>query len=222
MKRFAILATAAALMLAGCETQNAYTDESQTSNATKGAVIGGLGGAAIGALTHTSGKGAGKNALIGGAIGAIAGGLVGNYMDNQEAEMRQRLRSRGVRVARVGDDIVLEMRNDILFELNSADLSPEAVSTIGAVADVLRHYDKTLIEVGGYTDTTGSDRYNQDLSQRRAESVANVLADDGVNPARISPRGYGETQLKIPTGDGVNEPRNRRVEIRIVPHTAEG
>lgn len=222
MKRFAILATAVALMLAGCETQNAYTDESQTSNATKGAVIGGLGGAAIGALTHTHGKGAGKNALIGGAIGAIAGGLVGNYMDNQEAELRQRLRSRGVRVARVGDDIVLEMRNDILFELNSADLSPGSVSTISAVAEVLSHYDKTLIEVGGYTDTTGSDRYNLDLSQRRAESVATVLADDGVNPARISPRGYGETNLKIPTGDGVNEPRNRRVEIRIVPHTVEG
>lgn len=222
MKRFAILAAVTALTLTGCETQNAYTDEPQTSNATKGAVIGALGGAAIGALTHTSGHGAGKNALIGGAIGAIAGGLVGNYMDNQEAELRQRLRSRGVRVARIGDDIVLEMRNDILFEVNSTDLSPGSVSTIGAVADVLRHYDKTLIEVDGYTDTTGSDQYNLDLSQRRAESVANVLADDGVNPARLSPRGFGETHLKVPTGDNVNEPRNRRVEIRIVPHTAEG
>lgn len=221
MKRFVLLAAAAALMLAGCQTQNAYTGEQQTSKATQGAVIGGLGGAAIGALTHTHGRGAGKNALIGGAIGALAGGLVGNYMDNQEAELRQRLRSSGVRVARVGDDIVLELRNDILFELNSTDLSPRAVRTIDAVAEVLKHYDKTLIEVNGYTDTTGSADYNGKLSQARAESVANVLVDDGINAARISPRGYGETHLKIPTGDNVDEPRNRRVEIRIVPHTAQ-
>lgn len=220
MRRFVLVAAAAALLLAGCQTQNAYTGEPQTSNATRGAVIGGAAGAAIGALTHTHGRGAGKNALIGGAIGAIAGGLVGNYMDNQEADLRRRLRSSGVRVARVGDDIVLEMRNDIVFAKNSSDLSPRAIRTIDAVAEVLNHYDRTLINVNGFTDTTGSAEYNGRLSQARAEAVANVLVDDGINPARISPRGFGETHLKIPTGDNVDEPRNRRVEIRIVPHTA--
>lgn len=221
MKRFAILAAAMALLLAGCQTQNAYTGEQQTSKATQGAVIGGVAGAAIGALTHTHGRGAGKNALIGGAIGAIAGGLVGNYMDNQEAELRRDLRASGVSVRRVGDDIVLVMRNDILFQLNSHDLSGRALRTIDAVAKVLNHYDKTLINVNGFTDTTGTYDYNMRLSQKRAEAVANVLVDDGVNPARISPRGFGETHLAVPTGDNVNEPRNRRVEIRIVPHTAQ-
>lgn len=221
MKRFAIFTVAAALLLAGCQTRNAYTDEPQTSKTAQGALIGGAAGAALGALTHTHGKGAGKNALIGGAVGAIAGGLVGNYMDNQEADLRNRLRASGVRVARVGDDIVLEMRDDILFQLNSTDLSPSAVRTIDAVAEVLAHYDRTLIDVNGYTDTTGSEDYNLRLSQHRAEAVADVLVNDGINPARISPRGYGETHLRVPTGNNVNEPRNRRVEIRIVPHTAQ-
>lgn len=219
MKKIFVLA-AAALLLAGCETQNAYTGDSQYSNTTKGAVIGGAGGAAIGALTHTRGHQAGKNALIGGAIGALAGGLVGNYMDKQEAELRQRLRASGVSVSRVGDDIVLNMRNDILFDVNSADVSSRADNTLGAVADVLRHYDKTLINVNGYTDTTGSEQHNLDLSQRRAEHVADILVNNGINPQRISPRGFGETDLKVRTGNNVNEPRNRRVEIRIVPHTA--
>lgn len=219
MKKILAL-TAAALLLAGCQTQNAYTGESQYSDATKGAVIGGAAGAAIGALTHTRGHQAGKNALIGGAIGALAGGLVGNYMDRQEAELRNRLRASGVSVSRVGDDIVLNMRNDILFDVDSAQVSNRAYNTINAVADVLRHYDKTLINVNGYTDTTGSDQHNLDLSQRRAEHVADILVDGGVNPRRISPRGFGETHLKIRTGDNVNEPRNRRVEIRIVPNTA--
>ncbi len=156
MKKFAILAAAMALLLAGCQTQNAYTGEQQTSKATQGAVIGAVAGAALGALTHTHGRGAGKNALIGGAIGALAGGLVGNYMDNQEADLRRELRSSGVSVRRVGDDIVLVMRNDILFQTNSSDLSPSAVRTIDDVARVLQHYDRTLINVNGYTDTTGS------------------------------------------------------------------
>lgn len=220
MTRFAILALGVVLVLAGCQTRNAYTGAPQTSKATQGAVIGGAVGATAGALSHTRGRGAGKNAIIGGAIGMIAGGLVGNYMDNQEAELRQRLRSRGVSVRRVGDDIVLVMRNDILFQLNSTDLSQSAIRTVDAVAQVLRHYSKTLIQVNGYTDTTGKAAYNLKLSQARAEAVANVLVDDGINAARISPRGFGETHLRVPTGDNVNEPRNRRVEIRIVPHTA--
>lgn len=220
MKRFAILAAAVALLLAGCQTQNPYTGEQQTSNATTGALIGGAAGAAIGALTHTHGKGAGKNALIGGAIGALAGGLVGHYMDNQEADLRRELHASGVSVRRVGNDIVLVMRDSILFQTSSSDLSPSAVRTIDAVAKVLHHYDRTLINVNGYTDTTGSYDYNLKLSQKRAESVADVLVNDGINPARISPRGFGETHLAVPTGNNVNEPRNRRVEIRIVPHTA--
>jgi outer membrane protein OmpA-like peptidoglycan-associated protein len=220
MKRFAILVVAMALGLAGCQTENAYTGEQQTSNATQGAAIGAVAGAALGALTHTHGKGAGKNALIGGAVGALAGGLVGNYMDNQETELRQQLRASGVSVRRLGNEIVLVMRDSILFQTNSFQLSGHALRTVDAVSRVLNHYDRTLINVNGYTDTTGAPDYNLKLSRKRAEAVADVLVDDGVNPRRISPRGYGETHLAVPTGDNVDEPRNRRVEIHIVPHTA--
>jgi len=221
MRLLTILATTAAIALAGCQTTDPYTGEQKTSHATRGAVLGGLIGAAAGALTNTgSGKQATKNALIGAGIGALAGGAVGNYMDRQEATLRDRLRGSGVSVTRVGNDIVLNMQNDILFALDSTELSYRAVDTIRSVAIVLEEFNQSSVEVNGHTDTTGSHDYNQRLSYARAGAVADVLADNGVVPARIIVQGFGETRLKVPTPDGVNEPRNRRVEIRIVPHMA--
>jgi len=212
MTRFAIFA-AAALILAACQTERPYRGEYPRPAPPAG-----------GAPTRAPGGTAAPHVRVApasGPVAVLAGGQVGPYMDNQEAELRQRLRGTGVRVARVGDVIALVMRNDVLFASDGTALSHPALRTIDAVGEVLRHYDKTLIEVNGYTDTTGRDDYNLKLSQRRAEAVADVMVDDGVNPARISPRGFGETQLRVPTGDNVNEPRNRRVEIRIVPHTAQ-
>ena len=211
MTRFAIFA-AAALILAACQTERPYRGEYQPPVPRGGKETSSPG---------ISAPPRGRVAPASGPIAVLAGGQAGRYMDEQEAELRQRLRGSGVRVARVGDVIMLVMRNDILFAGNGADLSRPALRTVDAVGGVLRHYDRTLIEVNGYTDTTGKDTYNLKLSQRRAEAVADVLVDDGINPARISPRGFGETHLRIPTGDNVNEPRNRRVEIRIVPHTAQ-
>lgn len=211
MTRFAIFA-AAALILAGCQTERPYRGEYHPPVPRGGKKTSSPG---ISAPPRV------RVAPANGPIAVLAGGQAGRYMDEQEAELRRRLRGSGVRVARVGDVIMLVMRNDILFAGNGADLSRLALRTVDAVGGVLRRYDRTLIEVNGYTDTTGKDTYNLKLSQRRAEAVADVLADDGINPARISPRGFGETQLRIPTGDNVNEPRNRRVEIRIVPHTAQ-
>ena len=105
------LAALCAVLLTGCQTQNAYTDQTQTSNATRGAVIGGLAGAAIGALSNP--RDATENALIGGAIGAVAGGVIGNQMDRQEAELRQQLRQAGVSVTRQGNNIYLNMQDEI-------------------------------------------------------------------------------------------------------------
>lgn len=210
MKRLAVFA-AAALLLAGCGARSPYT----------GAL--GPDGSAIPAESGNAPAHARPRApRAAGPVGVIATNQASRYMDNQESELRERLRTSGVRVARQGDDIVLEMQSDILFSAGSLKLSPPAIRTVDAVAQVLSDYDKTLIEVNGYTDTTGSDRYNMKLSQHRAEMVADVLVDDGINPARISPRGFGETHLRVPTGDNVNEPRNRRVEIRIVPHRGRG
>ena len=204
-----------AMALAGCQTTNPYTGEQQTSNATRGAVIGAAGGAVVGALTNRNQ--AGRNALIGAGIGALAGGLVGNYMDNQEAELRDRLRASGVSVSRVGDNIYLNMENDILFDTGSAFLNAEAINIINSVAVVLTEYRQTYVNVNGYADTVGTRAFNQTLSQQRAEGVADTLVRGGVEPVRITPRGYGETNLAVPTADGVDEPRNRRVEIVLEP-----
>jgi outer membrane protein OmpA-like peptidoglycan-associated protein len=151
----------------------------------------------------------------------LAENNVGSYMDDQEKALRQRMRGTGIRVSRVGDDMMLILPSDILYAAGGSSLSARATRTIDAIAEVLRHFDKTLVEVNGYTDTTGTPEQNMKLSQARAEGVADVLVSDGVNAARISPRGYGETNLRVPTGDNANEPRNRRVEIRIVPHVGK-
>ena len=122
MRRHAMIAVALATSFAaaGCQTEDAYTGEKKTSNATKGAVIGAAGGAAIGALTNKNQRG--KNALIGAGIGAAAGGGVGYYMDRQEEELRKELRAAGVSVERHGDTISLNMQNDILFGVGSSQL----------------------------------------------------------------------------------------------------
>ena len=221
MKKFSTKIIVVALMgsfaLAGCQTENAYTGEKQTSNATRGAVIGAIGGALLGALTHTRGKGAGKNALIGAGVGAIAGVAVGSYMDKQEAELRDKLRAAGVSVTRDGNNIILNMQNDILFDTGSAVLSQDAQQIVRQVANVLKEFKQTYVNVNGFTDTTGSNELNDRLSQSRAEAVADRLSFFGVQAQRISPQGFGEHDLKIQTGDNVNEPRNRRVEIVLEP-----
>jgi outer membrane protein OmpA-like peptidoglycan-associated protein len=206
MKHVAILA-AALLFLAGCETPRPDMREPSVTPP-------------VAPQARTDhGHGAARS-VARGPVRMLASREVDDYMDRQEDDLRRRLRGSGVRVARIGNDIVVEMRNDVLFARNSSDLSPAALGTVDVVAGVLRRYDRTLVEVNGYTDTTGTPEYNGRLSQHRAEAVANVLVDDGVNPARISPRGFGETHLLIPTGDNVDEPRNRRVQIRVVPHAA--
>lgn len=210
-----VLALAASFVAAGCQTQDAYTDEKKTSNATKGAVIGAVGGAAVGALTNKNQRG--KNALIGAGIGAAVGGGIGYYMDRQEEELRKELRSAGVSVERRGDTIALNMQNDILFGVGSSQLESRAQEVLRAVAIVLKKYDDTKVNVHGFTDTSGARARNEELSQQRAAAVADTLAKNGVQKGRLSIRGMGETNLKVATADGINEARNRRVEILLEP-----
>lgn len=213
MHRYAIATMAAGLLLAGCQSRPPHADYPPAPPPAGGPQR-------TGAAPATPPPA--RSVVLGGPVGVIAAAQVGGYMDNQERDLRARLRASGVRVARIGNDIVLMMQDDIVFQPHTTSLSRRALQTLDEVAGVLRQYGKTLIEVNGYTDTTGSDAYNLRLSQRRAESVADVLVDDGINAARISPRGFGESHLAVPTGNNVDEPRNRRMEIRIVPHVAEG
>jgi outer membrane protein OmpA-like peptidoglycan-associated protein len=221
MRKAIALVIAAAFALGACQTQDPYTGEQKTSHATRGAIFGALGGAAIGALTNTSsGKQAARNALIGAGIGALAGGAIGGYMDQQEAELRQRLRAAGVSVQRQGNNIVLVMASDITFPVDGDQVNPQFYQTLAAVGEVLAEYNKTTIEVSGHTDSTGSNQYNQDLSQRRANAVAYILAQNGVMPQRMYVIGLGETRPVASNANAAGRAKNRRVEIQIIPLTS--
>lgn len=211
------IVAAAALALAGCQTQNPYTGEEQTSHATRGAILGALGGAAIGALTNTSsGKQAARNALIGAGIGALAGAAIGHYMDQQERNLRERLAGSGVGVTRVSQDrILLNFPADLTFDFDRDSVKSQFVPTLRDVAGVLRDYPQTTIDVLGHADSVGSDAYNQDLSERRAMNVSSVLIQSGVIRQRIIVTGYGESQPIADNSTDSGRARNRRVEVMI-------
>jgi outer membrane protein OmpA-like peptidoglycan-associated protein len=103
----------------------------------------------------------------------------------------------------------------VFFDWDKASLTDRARSIIKEAADNSTHVQYTRIDVNGYTDTSGTPQYNQGLSVRRAQAVAGELVRDGVPQGSIGIQGFGETHLLVPTGAGVREPQNRRVEIII-------
>ena len=205
--------------ISACSTVNPYTREQQTSKAAKGAGIGAAAGAVVGLLTKGDKL---QNALIGAGVGAIAGGGVGYYMDVQEAKLRQQLEGTGVSVTRMGDNITLNMPSSITFALNSADLNAQFYNALNGVTMVLKEYNKTVIEVAGHTDSSGSDQYNMQLSERRAQSVASYLSSQGVQSSRLMTVGAGETRPVASNDTEQGRSANRRVEMTIVPVTTKG
>lgn len=221
VNRFMKVAVTAAVLIgvAACTTTNPYTREQQTSKVVKGAGIGAAAGAVVGLLTKGDKL---QNALIGAGVGALAGGGVGYYMDVQEAKLRQRLEGTGVSVTRMGDNITLNMPSNITFALNSADLNGQFFTALDGVSMVLKEYDKTVVEVAGHTDSSGSDQYNQALSQRRAQSVSGYLSSHGVKGQRLMPVGAGEAHPVASNDSETGRSQNRRVELTIVPITKQG
>src|SRR5210317_424782 len=216
-----ILAMATAMVfVSGCQTLDPYTREEKTSSATKGALIGAAAGAVVGLISGDDAVERRQHALIGAGIGALAGGSIGYYMDKQEAELRRELEGTGVSVVRRGDNITLNMPGNVTFATNSADLSPDFFGVLNSVGKVLSEFDQTVVEVAGHTDSTGSDEYNQSLSERRAGSVAAYLQSQGVIPARLITVGMGETRPVSDNGTTGGRQLNRRVEITMVPITA--
>jgi len=209
---------AVSLSMTGCSTINPYTGEKETSKATKGAAIGGALGAILGAATASKGHRT-ENALIAGGIGAIAGGGAGYYMDVQDAKLRQKLEGTGVRVAREGNNIHLIMPGDVTFATGSADLNSRFFDVLDSVALVLQEYKSTLVTVAGYTDNTGSDDFNQKLSERRASTVAMYLHGRGVVQERLAAIGYGEQHPVAGNNNAEGRAKNRRVEITLEPIT---
>jgi outer membrane protein OmpA-like peptidoglycan-associated protein len=207
-------------LAAGCQTTDPYTGETKTSSATYGALIGAGAGAAVGMISGRDAKQRRQRALIGAGVGALAGGAVGAYMDQQEDEIRKVMRDSGVTVTRRGDDIILNMPGNITFRTDSADLNSQFYKVLDGVAQVAKKYDKTIIEVAGHTDSTGTSEYNRALSQRRAGSVADYLVTRGVAQARLMTAAGGEDHPIASNATDQGRAANRRVEVTLSPLTA--
>src|SRR5262245_43731498 len=204
---------AAAVTLAGCETVNPYTGETQTSKAAKGAGIGAATGAVVGLITGDDAKERRERALIGAGVGALAGGSIGYYMDVQEAKLRQQLQGTGVSVTR-------KMPGNVTCKTDSSDLNASFFKVLDSVGLVLKEYNKTIVEVAGHTDSTGAAEYNQSLSERRAQTVASYLSSKGVMDQRIITVGAGETHPVATNDTPEGRQLNRRVELTLAPITA--
>ena len=219
MLRKIAFAAMAATFLAGCST-DPYTGERKISNtavgATAGALLGTATGLVIGKTTSASTR---KSRLIGAGLGALAGGGVGLYMDHQESRLRARLQGTGVSVTRVGDDIILNMPSNITFDTDQSAIKPQFFETLNSVAIVLQEFNRTLVDVTGHTDSTGTPQHNQRLSEARAGSVAEYLIAQGNNPNRFQAIGMGQNDPIASNTTPEGRAQNRRVEIKIVPLT---
>jgi outer membrane protein OmpA-like peptidoglycan-associated protein len=206
---FAIVLAAAFLMMS-------VLASAQSTEPRKGGVIGAAAGGVVGGLIGNKvGKkhGTAKGAIIGAVVGGAAGAAIGRYMDKQAAELQRDLA--GAKVERVGEGIKITFDSGILFNTNSASLSSAARTNIDNLSQTLKKYKDTNILIEGHTDATGSDAYNQSLSERRAYSVRNYTASHGVAAERITTQGYGESQPVAENTTVSGKQANRRVEVAI-------
>lgn len=206
------VAAVAIVTLAGCAADD------PNRRAKTGAAVGAL----IGAVLGNQAKDQKKKRLLGAAVGAVAGYAVGSYMDKQQAELEQQLQAEQaadvLRIQRLGDDsLQVGVASEATFDVDRADLKAQSLNTFGKIAGVLKTYDKTVIHVVGHTDSTGSDQYNQGLSERRAASVSNYLIQAGVPADRVVAEGRGEREPRATNSTGEGRRMNRRVDIVIKP-----
>ena len=214
MKRKAIGILALTVAVTGCAQPMTRTQKGAAVGTGVGAAVGAGLGQAIGRDTSSTLIGAAAGALAGG----VAGGMIGNYMDKQEAAMRESLANvEGASIQRERDTLAVTFKSDILFPVNSAVLQAGASDEIARVAKVLTQYPDTAITIAGHTDSTGGESLNQQLSERRAQAVKNALAAKGVNPGRMNAIGFGESKPIADNATEAGRQLNRRVEITIVP-----
>lgn len=198
----------------------AFAQVDEHGKTKRGAVIGGVAGAIVGGvLGNNRGSGnAKRGAVIGGVVGTATGAIVGAMMDKQERELRQ---IEGVNVQRVNnDELKVTVKDDVLFDYNSAGLRSASRASLREMSDVFQKYPDTTLRVAGYTDSTGSVSYNQRLSERRANSVSQYLEGLGVRNSRIDAIGFGKSQPRATNSTASGRQLNRRVEIHIKANAA--
>jgi outer membrane protein OmpA-like peptidoglycan-associated protein len=181
---------------------------------TRGAVIGGAGGAVLGGVIGHAAGNTLLGAILGAAVGGAAGAIIGNYMDKQAAEMQRDLE--GAEVQRIGEGIKITFDSGILFDIDKSDLRPVSQTNLAELAKILNKYPDTNILIEGHTDNTGSDDHNMTLSKDRAQAVALYMATLDVKSARFSTAGYGETQPIVMNDTAEGRQKNRRVDIAVI------
>lgn len=203
-KWIAIVLLVPALMLSAC---------SNWSRTAKGGAIGGAAGGTIGGVIGKKSGNTVAGILIGAAIGGAAGAAIGRYMDKQAEEMEEEMKD--AEIERVGEGIKITFDSGILFDVNSAALRPEARENIRQMATTMKKYEDTEIVIQGHTDSSGSEEYNQQLSERRAKSVADYAIAQGIRSVRIVTQGFGETMPVADNSTASGKQKNRRVEIAV-------
>jgi outer membrane protein OmpA-like peptidoglycan-associated protein len=213
MTKYLLTVIAASVALAACADRPlTYTET--------GALIGAASGAVVGAMAYK--KDRTKGAVVGAVGGGLAGGAVGAYMDSQKRDLEKNLapeiRAGQARVEKLPNDVVrVTMTNQTAFETDSATIKPGFQSTMDKLADVVVRYGKTTLVVVGHTDNVGTAGYNQRLSERRANSVAQYLESHRVNAMRLAIAGKGESEPVQPNSTESGRQANRRVEIYLEP-----
>ena len=205
----------ASLLTVAMVATTAFAQVDEHQKAKRGAVLGGVIGAIAGGVISNNREGhSGKRgAIVGAVAGTAAGAIVGAMMDKQERELRQ---IDGVNVTRTSEDeLKVTVRNEVLFDFNSAGLRSGSRESLREMASVFEKYAGTRISIQGHTDSVGSAAYNERLSERRAGSVERYLEGIGVNSSRVEAVGYGESQPRASNSTASGRQQNRRVEIHI-------
>jgi len=211
-----LLASTALLALTACTDPSVQTSDPK-QRTKEGMAVGAGIGALTGILLGDDAKDRRTGAVVGAAVGAMAGGMIGARLDEQAAALRRDFGSDEIRVVRVGDHLVVTMPEDILFATDSDYVRPALQSDLRVLARSLNDYPDTTVDVIGHTDNVGDAAYNQQLSNRRAQAVADVLYDSGVATSRIRAYGRGEDQPVASNLTPEGRAQNRRVEIIIRP-----
>ena len=204
VRQIAMVLVLAGLFAAGCKSMN---------RTQKGAVIGAAGGGVVGGVVGRAMGNTAMGAIIGATVGGVTGAVIGRKMDKQAEEMEKVLGDAEVR--RVGEGIVIEFKDKVLFGFDQSDLNTTSRSSLDKLINVLKQYPDTNIGIIGHTDDVGTDSYNQTLSERRAASVAAYLRNNGIPASRITTQGKGETDPKVANDSDSNRAENRRVEFVI-------
>ena len=216
--KVAALAATLAAFTSGCATYTGQTNDPNDPNRTRnGALIGAAIGAAAGLLSGGNAVERRQRAMVGVGVGALAGGAVGAYQDRQEAELRRATAGTGVDVTRDGDVIKLNLPDGVTFDFAKYDIKPQFYPALNTIANTLREYNQTIVEVSGHTDSIGSDAANQTLSERRANSVSSYLVGQGLQRERFEVVGMGERYPIASNDTDQGRALNRRVEIRLLP-----